>query len=108
MKPLNRSELLALKWDDIDLDAGLLRVERNATEADAPCSEDCAPGCPGGKVHIGEPKTEKGTRTVSLGPDNTAPVRQSRGPTTNGAMGFRRHNGRGSDELRSATSAIAE
>lgn len=47
-------------------------------------------------------------RTVSIGHENAAPVRQSRGPTSNGAVGFRRHNGRGSDELRSAASAIAE
>ncbi|KAK6372648.1 Peptidyl-prolyl cis-trans isomerase pin4 [Lithohypha guttulata] len=47
-------------------------------------------------------------RTVSIGQENGAPLRQSRGPTSNGVMGFRRHNGRGSDELRSATSAIAE
>lgn len=75
---LRRGEVCGLKWDDIDLDAGLLRVERNATEADAPCSEDCAPGCPGGKVHIGEPKTEKGTRTVSLGPQLVAALRAHR------------------------------
>lgn len=47
-------------------------------------------------------------RTVSIGADNSAPLRQSRGPNSNSAMGFRRHNGRGSDEMRSATSAIAE
>lgn len=47
-------------------------------------------------------------RTVSIGADNSAPMRQSRGPNSNSAMGFRRHNGRGSDEMRNATSAIAE
>ena len=46
-------------------------------------------------------------RTVSIGADNAAPGRQPRGPSST-AVGFRRHNGRGSDELRSATSAIAE
>ena len=40
--------------------------------------------------------------------DHSAPLRQSRGPNSNNTMGFRRHNGRGSDELRSANSAIAE
>lgn len=45
-------------------------------------------------------------RTVSIGAENL-PMRQSRGPTSNSAIGFRgRHNGRGSDELRAA--AIAE
>ena len=51
-------------------------------------------------------------RTVSVGPEtsnsNSNPVRQSRGPSVNNAIGFRRQNGRGSDELRTTTSAIAE
>lgn len=49
-------------------------------------------------------------RNVSIGPDNreTIPIRQSRGPTSNNAIGFGRHQGRGSDELRKASSAIAE
>ncbi|KAI1615677.1 hypothetical protein EDD36DRAFT_194364 [Exophiala viscosa] len=51
-------------------------------------------------------------RTVSIGPDNGSqnanPMRQSRGPGANNAIGFRRQNGRGSDELRAAASAIAE
>jgi len=47
-------------------------------------------------------------RAVSNGTENSAPLRQSRGPTSNNTMGFRRHNGRGSDELRTAASAIAE
>ena len=51
-------------------------------------------------------------RTVSIGPDNSnqerLPMRQSRGPSSNNAIGFGRHNGRGSDELRKASSAIAE
>lgn len=48
-------------------------------------------------------------RTVSIGAENnSAPLRQSRGPGSNNAVGFRRHNGRGSDELRNAASAIAE
>lgn len=50
-------------------------------------------------------------RAVSMGPNNQgeAPIRQSRGPASNNAIGFRRLNGRGdSDELRKATSAIAE
>lgn len=51
-------------------------------------------------------------RTVSIGPENPAqnsnPMRQSRGPGSNNTIGFRRQNGRGSDELRAAASAIAE
>ncbi|EXJ76675.1 uncharacterized protein A1O5_01183 [Cladophialophora psammophila CBS 110553] len=51
-------------------------------------------------------------RTVSIGPESTSqnsnPLRQSRGPSSTSAIGFRRQNGRGSDELRTAASAIAE
>jgi len=52
-------------------------------------------------------------RTISVSAENTSqstvPVRQSRGPSSNNTIGFRRQNGRGgSDELRSAASAIAE
>jgi hypothetical protein len=51
-------------------------------------------------------------RAVSMGPEssnqNNNPVRQSRGPGANNAIGFRRQNGRGSDELRAAAAAIAE
>ncbi len=51
-------------------------------------------------------------RTVSIGPEATSqtanPMRQSRGPGANNTVGFRRQNGRGSDELRAAASAIAE
>lgn len=51
-------------------------------------------------------------RTVSIGPESTGqnanPLRQSRGPSSSSAVGFRRQNGRGSDELRTAASAIAE
>lgn len=50
-------------------------------------------------------------RTVSIGPESTAPttnpLRQARGPTSNNTIGFRRPNGRGSDEMRTAA-AIAE
>jgi hypothetical protein len=51
-------------------------------------------------------------RTVSIGGENISsdrvPGRQPRGPSSNNAIGFRRQNGRGSDELRTAASAIAE
>ena len=51
-------------------------------------------------------------RTVSIGPESTTsdriPLRQPRGASSNSAIGFRRQNGRGSDELRTASSAIAE
>ncbi|KAJ4670593.1 RNA-binding post-transcriptional regulator cip2 [Exophiala dermatitidis] len=51
-------------------------------------------------------------RTVSIGPENSAqnanPMRQARGPNPSNTVGFRRQNGRGSDELRAGASAIAE
>ena len=48
---LRRGELLALRWQDIDLDAGLIRVERSFD--------------PAAKVMI-EPKTRAGKRTVPI------------------------------------------
>ena len=51
-------------------------------------------------------------RTVSVNADNNSqeriPIRQSRGPVPERGSGFRRQNGRGSDELRAASSIIAE
>jgi hypothetical protein len=51
-------------------------------------------------------------RTVSLGLDNGShdrlPTRQPRGPAPERGSGFRRQNGRGSDELRNGPGIIAE
>ena len=51
-------------------------------------------------------------RTVSIGPDNGAqdriPTRQPRGPGSERAPGFRRQNGRGSDEMRGGPPIIVE
>ena len=51
-------------------------------------------------------------RTVSLGLDNSShdrlPTRQPRGPAPERGSGFRRQNGRGSDELRNGPGIIAE
>ena len=51
-------------------------------------------------------------RTVSLGLDNPShdrmPTRQPRGPAAERGAGFRRQNGRGSDELRNGPGIIAE
>jgi integrase len=56
---------LGLRWSDLDLDTGTLRVVRNVTEA-------------GRALHIGEPKTERGKRTVSLGAGLVAVLRAHR------------------------------
>jgi integrase len=50
---MRQGELLALRWDDVDLDAGTLRVRRTLTRH-------------GGKIALGEPKTRKSRRTVRL------------------------------------------
>jgi integrase len=50
---LRQGELLALKWDDLDLEAATLRVRRTLTYS-------------GGKHSLAEPKTKKSRRTVRL------------------------------------------
>ena len=50
---MRQGELLALKWDDVDLERGVLRVRRTLTHAD--------------KAYVlGEPKTNKSRRTIRL------------------------------------------
>ena len=55
-------ELLALKWEDLDLEAGTLRVRHILT-------------CAGGKHSLSEPKTKKSRRTVRLTPGAVAALR---------------------------------
>ena len=50
---LRQGELLALKWEDLDLEEGTLRVRRTLTYV-------------GGKHSLSEPKTKKSRRTVRL------------------------------------------
>jgi integrase len=50
---MRQGELLGLKWEDVDVEAGTLRVRRTLT-------------LHGGKVALGEPKTKKSRRTVRL------------------------------------------
>jgi len=50
---LRQGELLALKWDDMDLERRVLRVRRTLTRVK-------------GKVSLGEPKTAKSRRSVKL------------------------------------------
>jgi integrase len=50
---MRQGELLALKWDDVDLGAGLIRVRRTLTKADAAYT-------------TGEPKTKKSRRAIRL------------------------------------------
>src|SRR5215216_3146267 len=50
---LRQGELLALNWEDVDLERSTLRVRRTLTRR-------------GGKVFVGEPKTKKSRRSVNL------------------------------------------
>ena len=58
-----RGELLALRWADLDLDAGTVRIARSV-------------GLVGGKLHWKQPKSEAGARTVVLGPSVVAELRR--------------------------------
>jgi integrase len=50
---MRQGELLALKWDDVDLERGVLRVRRTLTHSDK-------------TFILGEPKTNKSRRTIRL------------------------------------------
>lgn len=55
---LRRGEALALRWDDVDVETSRLRVQRSFTTA-------------GYEVHLTEPKTAAGRRSVSLDQQTT-------------------------------------
>lgn len=57
---LRRGELCGLRWRDLDLDVGELRVEVTITEV-------------GGKLHLGPPKSAKARRTIPL-PGDLLPI----------------------------------
>jgi integrase len=61
---LRRGELLALRWQDIDLDGGLLRVERALEETRR------------GGLAFKSPKTRHGKRTVTLPMSTVAVLRE--------------------------------
>lgn len=63
---LRRSELLALRWPDVDLDSGMLRVERALEQTTR-----------GGLV-FRAPKTRYGRRSVSLPPSTITALREHR------------------------------
>ncbi len=50
---MHQGELLALKWDDVDVERGVVRVRRTLTRE-------------GGSYALGEPKTKKSRRTIRL------------------------------------------
>lgn len=53
---LRRGEVLGLRWDDVDMEAGLLRVDQQLVLVN-------------GKTVAGPPKSRSGHRTVALDPD---------------------------------------
>jgi len=61
---MRRSEMLALRWQDIDLDAGRLTVERSLEQTTA------------GGIKPKSPKTRAGRRTISLPAHLVAELRQ--------------------------------
>ena len=62
---MRRGELLGLRWADVDLDVGVLRVAQARVRA-------------GNQVVVGEPKTARGRRTIALDPATVAALRQHR------------------------------
>src|SRR5215217_1276188 len=59
---LRQGELLALRWEDVDLEARALQVRRTLTRD-------------GGKLAVGSTKTSKGRRTIRLTRDSTEALR---------------------------------
>jgi integrase len=62
---MRQGELLALKWQDVDLKAGTVQVRRTLTKN-------------GGRLRLGEPKTAKGRRKIKLTTRATAALRAHR------------------------------
>ena len=60
---LRRGELLALRWSDVDLDTGELRVSRQLNRVS-------------GKLTVSEPKTRASRRTILLPPSVTGVLRE--------------------------------
>jgi integrase len=61
---LRRGELLAVRWQDVDLDAAVLRVEQAVEETSR------------GGIILRPPKTRHGRRTVTLAPATVAVLRE--------------------------------
>lgn len=64
---LRRSELLALKWSDIDLNMGQLSISRSLHSL------------AGGKIIIRQTKTARSTRTVALSPSTVKVLKDHKG-----------------------------
>src|SRR5262249_56642383 len=64
---MRRGELLALDWSDIDLDRGVVRIERSVEETRA-------------GLRIKPPKTKRGRRNIGIASDAVAMLREHRKP----------------------------
>lgn len=62
---VRRGEALALRWQDVDLDVGRAAVRRNLVPVN-------------GRLVFGEPKTDKGRRSIALDPDLVTALRGHR------------------------------
>ena len=62
---MRRGELLALQWSDIDLERGVIRVERSIEETRA-------------GLRIKPPKTKRGRRSIGIASDAVAMLREHR------------------------------
>src|SRR5262245_12437728 len=60
---MRRNEMLALRWKDVDLDAGRLTIEQSLEQTTAH------------GIRIKAPKTRKGRRTISLPGSTVAELR---------------------------------
>lgn len=63
---LRKGEICALKWSDLDESSGKLKVQRSVSVA------------PGGRLEIGNTKTEKGTREILLPPSTLNILKERR------------------------------
>jgi integrase len=59
---MRQGEMLALRWQDVDMENALLSVRRMLTRG-------------GGKVVFGEPKTKKSLRSIRLTPQAVEALR---------------------------------
>jgi integrase len=59
---MRRGEMVALRWGDVDLDSGKIRIERSLEQTSA-------------RLAFKEPKTKAGRRTVSIPPSIAAKLR---------------------------------
>jgi integrase len=62
---MRRGEAVGLRWSDVDLESGRVRIVQTITQT-------------GGVLRVGEPKTARGRRSISLDPGTIAVLREHR------------------------------